>query len=113
MIEIDDELAQAFTLRGKVAVITGAGSGLGQETARIFALAGARLVLADIDEAGLAGTVGLLGGAEVVTRRVLLEVTTACSDLIRHAGDIGLDEKKTADLIRTVDKRAGDLRATE
>ena len=50
---------------------------------------------------------------EAVTRRVLLEVTTACRDLIRHAGDIGLDERKTADLIRTVDERAGDLRETE
>lgn len=81
MIEIDDELAQAFTLRGKVAVITGAGSGLGQETARIFALAGARLVLADIDEAGLAGTVGLLGGAEVVTRRVDVSSRAELDDL--------------------------------
>lgn len=69
MIEIDDDLAGAFTLRGKTAVITGAGSGLGQETARIFALAGARLALADLDETGLSETVGLLGGAEVATRR--------------------------------------------
>lgn len=70
MIGIDEELAQAFMLRGKVAVITGAGSGLGRETARVFALAGARLVLADIDEAGLADTVRLLGsGGETLTRR--------------------------------------------
>lgn len=70
MVEIDNELAQAFTLRGKIAVITGAGSGLGQEASRIFALAGARLVLADIDEDGLADTVGLIGTGEVVTRKV-------------------------------------------
>jgi 3-oxoacyl-[acyl-carrier protein] reductase len=68
--EIDAELANAFTLTDKAVVITGAGSGLGQEAARIFALAGARLVLADINEAGLAQTAGLVGGANVCTRKV-------------------------------------------
>ena len=62
-MEHGDEVARAFSLDGKVAVITGAGSGLGRETARIFALAGAEVVLADIDLAGLAGswTVWLTG----------------------------------------------------
>jgi len=81
MVELDDELANSFTLKGKVAVITGAGSGLAQETARIFALAGARLVLADIDEAGLADTVRLLGSAEVVTRRVDVSSRAELDDL--------------------------------
>lgn len=47
---------------------------------------------------------------EAVTRRTLTEVTGACLDLIRHADDIGFDEKTTANLIRFVEKRAGDLR---
>lgn len=46
---------------------------------------------------------------EAVTRRILADVATACRDLIRHAGDIGFNEKHTADLIRTVEKRAADL----
>ena len=50
------EIANAFSLEGRVAVITGAGSGLGQEAARVFAVAGARVVLADIDPAGLEAT---------------------------------------------------------
>lgn len=50
------ELESAVRLDGKVAVIIGAASGLAQETARLFALAGARLVLADIDAQGLAKT---------------------------------------------------------
>lgn len=39
-------------LRGKTAVITGAASGIGRATSLLFAESGARLVLADIDEAG-------------------------------------------------------------
>ncbi|WP_348675193.1 SDR family NAD(P)-dependent oxidoreductase [uncultured Abyssibacter sp.] len=58
-------------LAGKVAVITGGGSGLGRELAVQCAAAGMRLVLADVDETGLAETMALLpAGAEVVTRRV-------------------------------------------
>lgn len=37
-----------FSLKGKVAVVTGAGSGLGYATAKRFASAGAKVVMADI-----------------------------------------------------------------
>ena len=39
-----------FSLNGKVAVVTGAGSGLGYATAKRFKEAGARVVMADINE---------------------------------------------------------------
>lgn len=41
-------------LSGKVAIITGAAGGIGQEAARTFAQEGAQLLLVDRDEAGLA-----------------------------------------------------------
>jgi NAD(P)-dependent dehydrogenase (short-subunit alcohol dehydrogenase family) len=42
----------AGILDGKIAVITGAGSGIGRATAKIFAREGAKLVLADVVEPG-------------------------------------------------------------
>lgn len=38
-------------LAGKVAIVTGAGSGIGRAAARLFAAEGARLILADLDNA--------------------------------------------------------------
>ena len=43
-------------LRGKVAVVTGAGSGIGRATALALAERGADLAICDVDEAGLSAT---------------------------------------------------------
>lgn len=75
------ELAQVFSLRGKVAVITGAGSGLGQEAARVLGLAGVSLVLADIDEAGLEQTRTLVSPMPAVARRVDVSSRDELEDL--------------------------------
>ncbi len=68
---MDQELVKAFSLEGKVAVVTGAASGIGQEAARVFARAGANLVLADVDEKGLAATAAKVraAGREAHIRR--------------------------------------------
>ena len=47
-------------LRGKVALITGAGMGMGRAAAVLFAEEGARVVVADIDAAAAKETVTLV-----------------------------------------------------
>jgi NAD(P)-dependent dehydrogenase (short-subunit alcohol dehydrogenase family) len=57
---------------GRVAVITGAGSGFGREFARLGAARGMKLVLADVQADALAATAAELqaAGAQVVSERV-------------------------------------------
>lgn len=58
-------------LTGRVALVTGAGPGLGRELARSLAAAGANLVVCDINEANLAAARAAVEetGAECLTVR--------------------------------------------
>ena len=47
---------------GRVAAITGAGSGIARALARALARRGSHLALADVDDSGLAETVAQCGG---------------------------------------------------
>src|SRR6056297_139729 len=57
-------------LKNKVAVVTGAGSGIGRALARSLADRGCRLALSDVNEAGLAETAEALKNADVKTYRL-------------------------------------------
>lgn len=64
------------TLRGRVAVVTGAASGIGRATSRALAEQGCSLALADRDEAGLAETARLVGDGRRVSTH-LVDVSDA------------------------------------
>jgi 3-oxoacyl-[acyl-carrier protein] reductase len=57
-------------LAGKVAIITGAGRGIGREAAVLFAREGAKVVLADVDPQGekVVGEIKELGGEAIFVR---------------------------------------------
>ena len=55
-------------LKGKVAIVTGAASGFGAETARLYAKEGAKVVIADLNIAGAEKVATEIGGSAVAIR---------------------------------------------
>jgi 3-hydroxybutyrate dehydrogenase len=62
-------------LKDKVAVVTGAASGIGKEIARTFSREGAKLVIADLDLAAAKATAAELGAAERRALGVAMDVS--------------------------------------
>ncbi|RRO14208.1 SDR family NAD(P)-dependent oxidoreductase [Saccharopolyspora rhizosphaerae] len=77
-------------VRGKVAVVTGAGSGIGRELAFELARRGARLAVSDVDETGLSATAEPVAalGAEVRSARLDVSDRQAVED---HAASVAAD----------------------
>jgi NAD(P)-dependent dehydrogenase (short-subunit alcohol dehydrogenase family) len=76
-------------LEGKVAIITGAASGIGRGAAMVFARHGARLVLGDIDEAGGEETAKAITetGADALFVRTDVTSATDVEAMVRAAMD--------------------------
>ena len=65
------QLSEVFGLDGKVAVVTGAASGIGESAAQVLAQAGAKVVLGDLDGSGaeeVAKQIVAAGGQAVAQR---------------------------------------------
>ena len=62
------------SFHGKVAAISGAGSGIGRQLALLLAQQGCHLSLSDIDQQGLAQTKALLANAEIKVSTQLVDV---------------------------------------
>lgn len=69
------QIQREFSLTDRLVVVTGAASGIGRETARVLALAGARLALAEVNAAGLAETRELIEADGGVAVEHLVDVT--------------------------------------
>ena len=71
-------------LQGKVAVITGAASGIGRAAAVLFAMEKAKLVLADLDEAALQETLGMVKkeGGEAIIKKTNVALEQEMKELI-------------------------------
>src|SRR5690242_15696107 len=75
-------------LAGKVAIITGAGSGLGRAMTRRFVAEGAAVLAADINEAGARETVAALDAADAeraVARGMDVSNEQDCADAVAEA----------------------------
>src|SRR5436190_12021748 len=80
------------SLSGRVGVVTGGGSGIGRALAEAFARAGARVVVADLDEAGMADVVGAIrsrGGEALAVRTDVTDLASVQALAERAFGAFG------------------------
>ncbi len=69
-------------LQGRVAIVTGAASGIGQAAAQIMAAAGAKVVAVDVNADGVKATVAGFAGSDHTAEVVDLADIAACDALI-------------------------------
>ena len=84
------------SIEGKVALITGAGSGMGRATAFVFAEAGAKVVVSDINEKQIDEVAKEIGSSEGTCLKQVLDVTNqenineAVTNVIKEFGQLDI-----------------------
>jgi NAD(P)-dependent dehydrogenase (short-subunit alcohol dehydrogenase family) len=78
-------MVQTIDMTGKVALVTGAGSGLGKATALRLAEAGAKLCLVDVDEEALNQTADEVGNSDVLVHPADLSDPETCAPAVAAA----------------------------
>ena len=84
------------SVEGKVALITGAGSGMGRATAFVFAEAGAKVVVSDINEKQIDEVTREIGSSEGTCLKQALDVTNqenindAVTNVIKEFGQLDI-----------------------
>lgn len=90
-------VGKSLRLKGKVALITGAGSGIGRATARLFAREGAKVVVADINSDGGKETVSLIEKEDGEAVFVMVDVTKAVE--VKRMVEFALKEYTRIDVL--------------
>ena len=84
------------SVEGKVALITGAGSGMGKATAYVFAEAGAKVVVSDINDKQINEVANEIGSSEGACLKQTLDVTNqenineAITNVIKEFGQLDI-----------------------
>lgn len=84
------------SVEGKVALITGAGSGMGRATVFVFAEAGAKVVVSDVNEKQIDEVAKEIGSSEVTCLKQALDVTNqknineAVTNVIKEFGQLDI-----------------------
>jgi 3-oxoacyl-[acyl-carrier protein] reductase len=87
-------LAWEINLNGKVAIVTGAGGGIGEATSKLLAEAGCRIVLVDVDEEAIESVT-----QKIKTTTLPLKVNVADSASIKSMVKRVIDEFGSIDIL--------------